>query len=141
LQIWVIVAVVGLLIDIVLGNVLFVTFTFGGICAIVANLLHANQLLQVIVFILTSGLFLATAYPLIRKTLKKTVPKTQTMEESYIGRKIILDKDVVEKATMKIDGIYWTVKNHSEGPLKKGERIEIIGIEGNKLLIKRSGGD
>ncbi|MDU2664938.1 MAG: NfeD family protein, partial [Clostridium perfringens] len=37
---------------------------------------------------------------------------------------------------IKFEGIYWTFKSVS-GPLKKGTEVEIIGIEGNKILIKK----
>ena len=42
------------------------------------------------------------------------------MEQSYIGRKIILDENVEDSALIKFEGIYWTFKSVS-GPLKKGD--------------------
>jgi membrane protein implicated in regulation of membrane protease activity len=72
----------------------------------------------------------------MKKTLKNTVIKTSTMEEGYIGREIIVDEDVIETAKAKIDGIYWTIKNVGE-PVKKGDKVKITGIEGNKLLVEK----
>lgn len=49
---------------------------------------------------------------------------------------MILDENVEDSALIKFEGIYWTFKSVS-GPLKKGTEVEIIGIEGNKILIKK----
>ena len=48
----------------------------------------------------------------------------------------LLDENVEDSALIKFEGIYWTFKSVS-GPLKKGTEVEIIGIEGNKILIKK----
>jgi membrane protein implicated in regulation of membrane protease activity len=136
LIIWIVIAVVALAIDIATSNFFFVSFTFGSVAALIANLLNASQAVQIILFIVISVICLAVGYPLVKKTLKKTVDKTPTLEESYIGRQFKLGRDVEEKASIKFDGIYWTVKSE-ETALKRGELVEIVGIEGNKLLIKR----
>jgi membrane protein implicated in regulation of membrane protease activity len=58
------------------------------------------------------------------------------MEQSYIGRKIQIDEDIIERGKVKVDGIYWTVKNESV-PLHGGDTATITGIDGNKLLISK----
>jgi membrane protein implicated in regulation of membrane protease activity len=136
LTIWIVIAVVALVIDLVTSNFFFVSFSFGGVCAIITDLLKGSPKVQIIVFILVSGVILAVGYPLVKKTLKKTVDRTPTQEESYIGRRITLDRDVDEQGSIKIDGIYWTVKNEGT-PLKRGEQAEIVGIEGNKMVIRK----
>ena len=77
---------------------------------------------------------MAVGYPIVKKTIKKTVSKTLTMEEAYIGMEFTLTEDMDEKGKIKFQGVYWTVKNVGE-PLKKGDLVQVIGIEGNKLLI------
>ena len=58
------------------------------------------------------------------------------MEEAYIGKEFTIEEDIDEKAKVKFQGIYWTVKNVGK-PLKKGDLVQVIGIEGNKLLIAK----
>jgi membrane protein implicated in regulation of membrane protease activity len=136
LFLWIILAAVALAVDIITSNILFVSFTIGGIFAIIANSLQVSSDIQIIIFIVVSLLSLALIYPLITKKLKKTVSKTPLMEQSYIGRKIQIEEDIIEKGKIKIDGIYWTVKNESD-PLSKGDTALIVGITGNKLAIKK----
>lgn len=140
LVLWIIISVAALVIDIATSAFLFVWFTVGGIGAIIALILGASGAVQFITFIAVSAVSMAIGYPMMRKTLKNTVSKTSTMEESYIGRQITIDEDIIEKASVKIDGIYWTVKN-SGTPIKKGDTVKITGIEGNKIIVSKIEGE
>jgi membrane protein implicated in regulation of membrane protease activity len=136
LILWIIVGVIFLVVDLITSAFLFVWFTIGAIAAIVANLLGFTFGVQLLTFIFVSLLFTAVGYPLMKNTIKKTVVRTPTKEEGYIGRELTVDEDINERATIKFDGIYWTFKN--EGDLiKSGDKIKITGIEGNKLLVKK----
>jgi len=133
---WIIVAAVALAIDLITSSFLFIWFTVGGIVAIVLALFNYPFSTQLITFIGLSSALMAVGYPIVKKTIKKTVPITPTMEEKYIGDEFYVDSDVNEKATIKFQGIYWTVKNEGED-IKKGDKVKIVGIEGNRLLIKK----
>ena len=136
LVMWIIISVVALVVDIATSAFLFLWFTIGGIAAIIALIFGSAVSIQIIVFIGVSAISMAIGYPLMKKTLRGTVSKTNTMEEGYIGREITVDEDLIEKAKVKIDGIYWTIKNIGD-PVKKGDKISIIGIEGNKLIVEK----
>lgn len=133
---WLIVGVITLAADIITSLFLFVWFTVGAITAIIASMLGYNFMVQVIVFVAVSIIFAAVGFPLLRNTIRRTVAKTPTTEQGYIGREFIIDEDVIDKATVKIDGIYWTVRNEGE-PVRQGDKVVISGIEGNKLVIKK----
>ncbi|MCM8711135.1 NfeD family protein [Clostridium sp. SYSU_GA19001] len=136
LMLWIIISVLALVIDIATSAFLFLWFTVGGIAAIIALIFNASIGVQIITFIAVSAISMAVGYPMMKNTLKGTVKKTATMEESYVGRELTVDEDLVEKAMVKLDGIYWTIKNIGD-PVKKGDRIIITGIEGNKLTVKK----
>lgn len=133
---WLIIGILSVVIDIVTSAFLFVWFAVGTIAAIIANLLGYSFTIQLVTFIIVSILFIVVGYPLVKNTIKKTVTKTPTTEEGYIGRELLIEEDVTEKANIKIDGIYWTVKNEGE-MIRKGDKVKITGIEGNKLTIKK----
>ncbi|QGU95567.1 NfeD family protein [Clostridium bovifaecis] len=136
LLLWIIIAAVALGIDIITSSFLFIWFTIGGIVSMVLAILGFPFSTQLISFIGVSAALMAICYPYVKKTIKKTVPITPTMEENYIGQEFISDKDIEQKATIKYEGIYWTVKNEGEY-IQKGDKVKIIGIEGNKLLVKK----
>lgn len=136
LVMWIVIVLAALLLEMITSTFLFIWFSLGGIAAIIAYFLGAAIIAQVLIFIIISAVLLIVGYPLVKKTIKKTVPKTLKQEESYIGREFLIDEDVIEKAIIKVDGIYWTVKNDGE-TINKGDRIRIIGLEGNKLVVKK----
>lgn len=136
LMLWVLIGAIGLVLDLITSAFLFVWFTIGSIAAIICFAVGYGIKIQVITFICVSAIFTAVGYPIVKRTIKKTVAKTPRMEESYIGREITLEDDVMETAIIKFDGIYWTVKNQGE-PVKKGDKVKITGIEGNKVIIKK----
>ena len=133
---WVAVAIAALAIDIFSSSFIFIWFAIGAIAAIIAMVFNVSIIAQAIIFGAVSAIFMAIGYPIVKKTIKKTVTKTLTMEEGYIGIEFTITKDIDEKANIKFQGIYWTVKNVGK-PLKKGDLVQVIGIEGNKLLIAK----
>ncbi len=134
--IWVVVALGAIFIDITTSSFMFIWFAMGAIVAIIAMMLNASVVVQVIIFITVTAISMAVGYPIVKKTIKKTVSKTLTMEEGYIGIEFTITKDIDVKANIKFQGIYWTVKNVGK-PLVKGDLVQVIGIEGNKLLIAK----
>lgn len=136
LILWIIVGLAFLVVDLVTSAFLFIWFSIGAIVAIIANLLGFSFAVQLLTFVFVSALFTAVGYPLMKNTIKKTVVPTPTTEKGYIGREMAAEEDIIDKATVKFDGIYWTFKNEGE-PIKKGDKIKITGIEGNKLLVKK----
>ncbi len=133
---WIVVALAALVIDITTSSFMFVWFSVGAMAAIIAIAIGASVVVQAVVFVAVSAVVMAVGYPIVKKTIKKTVKKTLTMEEGYVGKEFTITKDIEEKANIKFQGIYWTVKNVGE-PLKKGDLARITGIEGNKLVIAK----
>ena len=133
---WIVVALGALAIDITTSSFMFVWFSIGAVGAIFSIGLDASVLVQTIVFVAVSAVVMSIGYPIVKRTIKKTVSKTLTMEEGYIGSEFTITKDIDVKANIKFQGIYWTVKNVGK-PLIKGDLVQIIGIEGNKLLIAK----
>lgn len=133
---WAVVALGALFIDITTSSFMFVWFAVGAIAAIIAMLFNASVVVQVIIFVAVTAVSMAVGYPIVKKTIKKTVSKTLTMEEAYIGKEFTIEEDIDVKSKIKFQGIYWTVKNVGK-PLKKGELVQVVGIEGNKLLIAK----
>jgi membrane protein implicated in regulation of membrane protease activity len=133
---WLIIGGAALAIDVISSSFLFIWFTVGAIAAVIAAFMQFSFAVQLTVFILVSVTLMIIGYPIVKKALKKTVQKTPTTEQGYVGRELIADENVIERATIKIDGIYWTVKNEGEF-IKKGDKVKITGIEGNKIVIKK----
>lgn len=136
LILWIIIGLVALGIDIATSAFLFVWFTLGAIAAGVAQIFGYSFIVQLIIFIIVSGLLVILVYPIVKKSIKNSVKPTLTREKTYIGRVVVVDEDIIEKRLIKVDGVYWSVMEKGE-VLEKGDKVEIVGIEGNKIIIKK----
>lgn len=136
ISMWVIISVVALIADIMTSSFFIAGFTIGGIFAILSQMWGCNMVEQIAVFSVVSAGAIMVEYIWFRKKLKKSIPKTLRMEEEYIGMTVTADQDIAESGRMKVGGIYWTVVNSGD-KINKGEKVKIVGIKGNKLIIKR----
>ena len=136
LKLWVIISIVSVFADIFTSSFIFFCFSIGGIAAILFMTFGFNIYVQIAAFAFISIVSIAIFYPLTRKLLKKSIKRVPKMEETYIGKTETAIQDINDKAVVKINGIYWTVKNTGE-EIHKDEKYTITGIEGNKILIKK----
>ena len=132
---WLLIAIGVIVVDLLTSAFLFIWFSIGALAAIVANLCGVNFAGQFTIFAAVSLISLLVCYPLVRKKFKKDMKKTPLMEEKYIGMTLTSDESIVDKTRIKVGGVYWTGENKGK-LIKKGEKFKIIGIDGNKLLIK-----
>lgn len=92
---------------------------------------------EIIIFVVVSLILLASTRPVVKKILKnKEEIKTNT--QSLIGQKIVLIKTVEEFSVgeAKINGVVWDCKSYDDSVIEKGKIVEIIKIDGNKLIVK-----
>ncbi|MEN8434799.1 NfeD family protein [Clostridium septicum] len=133
---WIVVAVIVTVLDILTSSFLFVWFAVGGFAAMVASMLGATWWLQVMVFLIVSIITISIGYPWAKKKFKASIKHTPLMEETYIGRVMKAESDILQKARVKVDGIYWTVQNQGD-IIKKDSNFRIVSIEGNKLIVNK----
>lgn len=133
---WVIIGLVALVVDIITSSLLFVWFTMGAIGAIIARILNYSFIVQFIVFVVVSLLLMFICYPIVKREIKKEIKPIPLREKTYIGKEITVDEEMVKNNALKIDGVYWNIKEQ-EYTLKQGDRVKVVAMEGNRLVIKK----
>lgn len=136
--IWLVVAITTIIVDVVTSSFIFMWLSIGALIAIILSFFGIDIIWQFIVFIITSIILIVVGYPWAKKKFKLEKNTTLTMEQTYIGRIMIANEDIVEKSRIKVDGIYWTAYNKGE-KINKGNQFIIKGIEGNKLIVELRG--
>lgn len=136
LILWLLIGGVALAIDIFTSTFLFVWFTIGAIAAILIQIFDFSFVTQLIFFVLVSGISMAVGYPMVKKNIKKSVKRTPVREETYIGKILIADEDIIEEGKAKVDGVYWQVSNIGED-IEKGDKVKITEVRGNKIIITK----
>lgn len=133
---WLIVIICAFAIDILTSNFCFMLLSIGAIGALICEVLGITLGIQVIVFAILNIIAFLAGYPILKKKFKaghKSIPR---MEETYIGKVMKSDKEISNKAQVKVGGEYWTVINEGD-TINQGDKFIITGIEGIKLKIKK----
>ncbi|MCH4887326.1 NfeD family protein [Acidaminobacter sp. JC074] len=134
--IWMIIAIgFGLAEGLTLG-LTFIWFAGGALLAMIASFLGLPIFVQVIAFIVGSALMLIYTRPVAKKVLK--IGATKTNVDSLIGKEGIVIKELKPFALgqVKVKGQIWSAKACDDEAIAENERVEVVSIEGVKLIVK-----
>ncbi|MCE5220337.1 MAG: NfeD family protein [Clostridium sp.] len=134
---WLIIAICAVAIDILTSNFCFMLFSIGAIVAAICGALGVLVVIQIIIFAIINIISLSIGYPWLKKKYKNMNKNTPLMEETYIGKVMESEKEIISKAQVKVNGEYWTVINEGD-VIHAGEQFTITGIQGTKLKIKKA---
>lgn len=135
---WIGLTVIFAVIEALTLQIVTVWFAVGSIGAIIANVVHASPLVQLIVFVALSVLTLVVARPYLKKFTKtKSEP---TNADVCIGKQAIVTEEInntLGTGQAKIRGVIWTARSTQENTvIKVGEAVTVTAIEGVKLIVK-----
>jgi len=135
-QIWLIVAGIFFVMEMMTAGFLVFWIGIGAILAMVASLFTDNLIIQTAIFVVSSGILLLLSKPIVEKYLrpKNTIP---TNVSSLIGKIGVVTKSIDPKlgtGQIKVSGEPWSVK--SDEYIKEGKEVEVLQIDGVKLVVK-----
>lgn len=132
--VWLGVIVLSLVIEFITDELVSIWFVVGGIVSWILSLCKIDIGIQLIVFVIASFAFMLVARPFLKKYLNRNEIKTNV--DALIGRiAVVLKKiEVGERGLVKIDGVEWSAVANDD--IDEGARVEILSIEGNKLIVK-----
>ena len=136
--IWLGVTVISLIVEFITFDLASIWFAAGGIVAMIIAACNAPLVVQLIVFIAISLILLLSLRKIALKYfLKGDNLKTNT--ESVVGNTYTLLSDITteEMGTIRINGVIWNVVSNNEEVISKGNKVEIVGIKGNKYIVKK----
>ena len=135
---WVIILVGTLIVEVVtFGNLISVWFSIGALAAYFAYLLGLNFPVQLAVFIVVSILSLLAVRPLAANYFRGNIVATNA--DRIIGQHTTLVKAIKsnEWGEVNVYGTVWSVAELSNQPLDAGTIVEVVAIEGAKLIVKK----
>lgn len=105
-----------------------------------ASLLTSNIIIQTAVFVISSGLLLFLTKPFVDKYITKDEKSIATNAFSLIGQKGIVTKEMNASVSsfgqVKVNEEIWTAISEDSNPILKGTEIEVVKIDGVKLVVK-----
>lgn len=136
--IWLIVAILFLFAEGLTLGLTFIWFAGGALLAMLAGFINAPLFVQFLAFIIGSILMLVYTRPAAQKIFK--IGATKTNVDSLIGKEGIVIKDLQPFALgqVKVKGQIWSAKAEHGEEINEGQRVEVVSIEGVKLIVKKT---
>lgn len=136
---WIIAIVVFAVIEGAVSGLVSIWFAFGAFFALIATLLGAGALAQIIIFIAVSVL----AFIFIRRWAKDTIMnKTEKTDiDRIIGKKVLITEKVDNThntGKAKINDLEWKVKSAGGEIIAEGEEASVERIEGVRLIVSKA---
>ena len=136
--VWLAVIAVAIIIEILTLDLVSVWFAFGAVIPFILAAVGGIAIeIQIAVFVIVSALLIIFKRNRAKKSLFKK-KKKKTNINSIIGKKIRLleDTDFEHLGSLKINDVTWTAVSHDGKLIKAGQIVEVVKVDGNKLLVK-----
>jgi membrane protein implicated in regulation of membrane protease activity len=135
--IWFSLFIVAALIEMNTMDLTSIWFSVGALLAFILAIATAPEWLQIAVFIVTSLVLILSVRPIAKKYLRTNVISTNT--DRLVGKVAVCTKHIPagERGEVKIDGKYWMAITTSEEDIEADEKVEVLAIEGVKLVVDR----
>lgn len=135
---WLVICGICLAIEAVTVGFLVFWFAVGAILALITSFITDSIVIQSAVFVISSTCLMFLTKPVVDKYMKKN-KDTSTNAFSIIGKEalVIEDIDTINgKGQIKIGGEVWSAKAEDNLVIPKESKVEILSIDGVKVLVK-----
>ncbi|HCX84203.1 MAG TPA: hypothetical protein DHV14_03490 [Micrococcales bacterium] len=137
--IWLALFLLLLVVEVLVVDLLFLMFAGGALAAVLAALLGAPVLIQVVVFGVVSALLVAVIRPWALRTFRRETPETATNVAALIGRSAtVLEPTSSLAGRVKLAGEVWTARFEGAGTLPEGAQVEVVRIDGATAVVMPS---
>ena len=138
---WLIIMVVLIVIEVMTMGLSTIWFALGALISFIASLFGASVATQIVLFLVVSIISLLLTRPIAMKYLNKNRIKTNT--DSLIGKHVVVTvqiNNIEETGQVKVNGLDWTARANSEEQIiEKDSIVEIMRIDGVKLIVEKKG--
>lgn len=135
---WLVFFVILLAIEAVTMGLTTIWFAGGAIAGFAVNLLGGNIWMQIGAFLAVSFLLLIFTRPVAVKYINKG--RTRTNVDELVGKTAVVTETIDNLSGtghIKIKGMDWTARaGAGEGTIEAGTTVEILAVEGVKLIVK-----
>ena len=136
--VWLVIFLVLLISENITLGLTTIWFAFGAIGAFIATLLNAEIIVQVLVFLIISIITLFVTRPIAVKYFSKD--KIKTNVEAIIGKYAVVTEAIVDgnsNGKAKLDGEIWIARSQDGSYIQIDETVEIMAVEGVKLIVRK----
>ena len=136
---WTVVTVLLAVLETVTTQFVSIWFAGGAFLALIAAIIGLGVWWQITVFVITSCILLLLTRPCIKRLREKGPEKTNS--DAVIGMKVpVYAKicNVSSEGAVKIRDVVWSARSENGEDIDVGSIVEIVRIEGVKLIVKQT---
>ena len=136
-QIWLIIAGICLIIEIMTVGFLIFWFAIGALLAMVVSFFTNNIIMQTSVFVISSTILIFATKPFVKK-FANNKNAIQTNVYSTVGKIGIVTKDIDSLQSLgqvKVGGEVWSAIGLDDMNIPQGTEVEIKEIKGVKAIV------
>ncbi len=137
-MIWLVILVLLVVIELLTMGLTTVWFAGGALAATLASLLGLPLAIQIILFLVVSGLLLFFTRPIAVKYFNKD--RVRTNAESLVGRQAIVISEIDNLqgiGQVNVGGMEWSARTRDENiKLPVGAVVVVLAIDGVKLIVE-----
>ncbi len=137
-MVWLIILVLLVVIELLTMGLTTVWFAGGALVATLASMLGLPLVIQIILFLVVSGLLLFFTRPIAVKYFNKD--RVRTNAESLVGRQAIVISEIDNLqgiGQVNVGGMEWSARTRDENiTLPVGAVVVILAIDGVKLIVE-----
>ena len=137
--IWLGLFILLLVIEIITVGLTTIWFAAGALAALAANVLGADLIIQIIIFLAVSIVLLIFTRPWAEKHLNRK--RVRTNYEREIGKVIRITEKVDnldQTGKSVVDGQEWTVRSRNDSDIfEAGALARVVAVSGVKLIVEK----
>lgn len=135
---WLIAAGIFFVVEMATVGFLVFWLGIGALITMLSSFFIEDILIQIVIFVISSILLILLTKPLVNKFLNKGA-SIATNSYSIIGKNGIVLKDINPiqgTGQVKVNGEVWSAKTENEEIIPKDSEVNIIKIDGVKVVVK-----
>ena len=135
--IWLIVLILLVVGEAVTVGLTFIWFAVGALGGLITAVLGGNVWVQILVFLVLSGLSLALIRPFAARFMRTS--RTATNADRVIGAEAVVTQTIDNlkgEGAVTVGGVPWTARaDRADQIIPKGTTVHVLRIEGVKLFV------
>ncbi|MDO4300814.1 MAG: NfeD family protein [Clostridia bacterium] len=134
---WLALAIILFIIEAATVGMVCMWFGIGAVVSMLCSFFITNVYIQWAIFIVAAVVMLVLLRPLAKEAISKNSEKTNV--SALIGRTAFLTDDINEEShgRVKLGDISWIAVSSQGETIKKGEKVKIVLVKGNKLVVEK----
>lgn len=135
---WLIILIGSIILELATASALVsIWFSIGAVFGLILDQFNQPFIIQVIVFFIVSVLTLVIIRPLIKGYMRGNTIKTNADRVIGAHVKLLKNIDIDTLGEVKVLGLVWNATSNDGSKIEKDSLVEVLAIEGSKLIVKK----